>query len=100
MGCEGLSGGNAGGGEEGQGHEGGIQECGEGGGRAVDGAEVREKRRGREEVVEIAAPGYIESVQLRVLRRRELQRGRDGRFRWLKSGFAHRCEGGEAAPGE
>lgn len=100
MGCEGFSGGNAGGGEEGQGHEGGIQERGEGGGRAVDGAEVREKRRGREEVVEIPAPGDVEGVRFEVLRVRELQRGRNGRFRRLESGFAHRGIDGEAAPWE
>lgn len=63
----------------------------------MDGAEVREERRGSKEVVEIAAPGDVEGVQLGVHRRRELQRGRDGWFRWLQSGFAHRCEGGEAA---
>lgn len=97
MGYERFGGGDAGWGEEGQGNEGRDDERGEGGGRAVDCAEVREQRGGREEVVDIAAPGYVEGVQLGVHRRRELQRGRDRRFRWLESGFAHRGEGGEAA---
>ena len=66
----------------------------------MDCAEVREKHGGGEEMVEIAAPGDVDGVQLCVHRRRELQRGRDGRFRWLESDFAHRCEGGEAAPWE
>ena len=100
MGCEGLGGGDAGGGEERQRNESRIQEREERGGCAVECAEVREKHGDGEEMVEIAAPGDADGVQLSVHRRRELQRGRDGRFRWLESDFAHRCEGGEAAPWE